>query len=118
MTASEALVIVQTTVTTEPQAMDLAQRIVDSRLAACVQVFPIRSVYRWKGQRETAGEYLLAAKTPLALARQLGDFITGTHPYELPELVVLPITEASAAYARWVLAETEPAGGSSVVDQP
>ena len=105
-----SIVVVQTTVATKPQATRLARRMVDSRLAACVQVTPIRSVYRWKGRMTTAGEYLLSAKTRPALARDLTQLILQVHPYELPELVVLPVAAASNAYRRWVQAETKAQG--------
>jgi periplasmic divalent cation tolerance protein len=107
MCDSDTLVMVQTTMATEEQAERMAQAIVGARLAACVQRESIRSVYRWKGRVESAGEFRLTAKTRAALAPRLMEFIRQSHPYELPELVVLPILDLTAAYRDWIRAETD-----------
>jgi len=104
--ANGPFVIVRTAIDDEGKADRLAAEIVEQRLAACVQLVPIRSTYRWKGKLEQAGEFQLLAKTRAALAGRLTDFIRERHPYELPEIVVTPITGGLAAYLDWVAAET------------
>lgn len=99
-------VVVSTTVDSAGKAKALAGRIVEERLAACVQRVPVQSVYRWKGKVESASEYLLLAKTRAELARELAAFIRKIHPYELPEIVVTPITGGLAAYLGWIRRET------------
>ena len=84
----------------------MAEAVVARRLAACVQITPIRSVFRWKGKTQTAGEYLLSAKTRPALARRLMNYLRETHPYELPEIVSADLAAASQAYRAWVFSET------------
>jgi periplasmic divalent cation tolerance protein len=97
---------VQTAIDDEDKADELAAAIVERKLAACVQRLPIQSVYRWKGEIESSGEFLLMAKTRAALAGRLTDFVRERHPYELPEIVVTPITGGLKAYLEWVAEET------------
>lgn len=105
------VVVVSTTVDNAKKAKAIAGRIVAQRLAACVQQIPVHSVYRWKGRIESASEYLLLAKTRAALAPELAAFIRKIHPYELPEILVTPITGGLAGYLEWIAAETR--GGKS-----
>lgn len=90
---------------------DTAQRIgralVEERLAACVNVIPgVSSIYRWKGAVEEAAEVLLVVKTRAARADALAARVRTLHPYELPEVVVLPVRGGSRAYLQWVAAES------------
>jgi len=105
---SAELVVVHTTVEGEADADALAARLVEASLAACVQHFPVRSTYRWKGKLERTAEHLLLIKTPAARLAALRRFLEEHHPYEVPEIVVTPVTEVSAAYARWVHEQTGP----------
>jgi periplasmic divalent cation tolerance protein len=100
-------VIVTTAVGGADKARDLARRIVAARLAACVQFFPIRSLYRWKGKVESARETLLLAKTRRALAPKLVEFIRRHHAYELPEIIVTPIAGGLRAYLDWIGCEVD-----------
>jgi len=95
-----------TTVESLDEARDLARQIVDSRLAACVHVSPVESVYRWKGAVESATEHLLAAKAPIAHAEKLISFIRDRHNYDVPEVIVVPISGGSEAYMDWLKQET------------
>jgi periplasmic divalent cation tolerance protein len=101
------LVIVNTTVPAEAAARKLAAAVIRSRLAACVQFLPIRSVYRWQGQVESAPEYLLLAKTRAALTAQLIAFIKRRHPYEVPEILATPVAAVHGKYLEWIEAETK-----------
>jgi periplasmic divalent cation tolerance protein len=85
----------------------IARALVEERLAACVNVLPgMHSVYRWRGEVEEAAEVLLIAKTRAERAAALASRVRALHPYELPEVVALPVTDGSRAYLRWVVAES------------
>jgi len=99
-------VVIQTTVDSRESAAMIAERVIESRLAACAQVMPIRSIYRWKGKVEEAEELLVAMKTTAARAEELLSFVRGVHSYEVPELVVLPILGGDSDYLAWIEAET------------
>ena len=72
-------------------------------LAACVSVLPpMRSVYRWQGAVEAAGERQLVIKTTAARLDELERRLLELHPYDVPEFVVIPITSGSAAYLSWL----------------
>lgn len=107
-----------TTVETESDAVRIANTIVDAKLAACVQFWPIRSVYHWKGRRTTGQEYLLMCKTRLSAAKPLQSLILSLHTYELPEIVTIPITAGHPPYLDWITAETTPTPRSSLKQAP
>jgi periplasmic divalent cation tolerance protein len=87
----------------ETSARQLADALVDAGLAACVNILPgILSVYRWEGKREHAREHLLAIKSLRAAYPQLEDTIVRLHPYELPEVIAVPITQGLAGYLAWI----------------
>jgi len=100
--------IVVTTLPDVRKAKNLARQLVESRLAACVQLAPIHSVYRWKDAVETAAEYRLEAKTTAARVPALIAFIRRNHPYELPELIHHPIPNGAPEYLRWIAEESSP----------
>ena len=102
-------VVVTTTVSRKTAAAKLAREIVESRLAACVQMWPIASVYRWRDKVETENEYALVCKTRAAVAAALQAFIRGRHVYEVPEIIVSPILGGLPAYLNWLAQETTPA---------
>ena len=101
-------VVVNTTVAKKADARALARKIVDARLAACGQYLRIRSIYRWKGAVESAGEFLVLAKTRAALAGRLVAFIRRHHPYEVPEILVTPVLSGLPEYLNWIADETRP----------
>ncbi|MGN6806598.1 MAG: divalent-cation tolerance protein CutA [Trinickia sp.] len=105
-TVSVEIVLMLTTLPDAASAQALADAILDARLAACVaESAPLRSRYRWKGQKESAQEIQLLFKTSVARALELEQFIAEHHPYETPEIVSWPAS-ASTAYGQWVVAET------------
>jgi periplasmic divalent cation tolerance protein len=84
-------------------AEQLAQVLVERRLAACVNLMaPCRSVYHWQGATETAEEIPLLIKTTGAQYASLQQTIVDMHPYELPEIIAVPVTRALPAYVAWV----------------
>jgi periplasmic divalent cation tolerance protein len=97
-------VIVLTTVGTTFDPLPLATQLVEKRLAACVNVIPaIQSVYRWQGKIENDSEKLLLIKTVDTRLAELKTTLFASHPYEVPEFVVLQPEELSDAYKAWLL---------------
>ena len=97
---------VATTVATEKEATAIAALLVEQRLAACVQVVgPMTSHYRWQGKIEMAGEYLCLAKSRAALYPEIEAAIKTIHPYEVAEIIALPIIAGSKEYLAWLAAE-------------
>ncbi|KAF5065638.1 Divalent-cation tolerance protein CutA [anaerobic digester metagenome] len=90
------------------EAPALARLLVDERLAACVQIAGIRSIYRWEGQVEDQPEEVLLIKTRLSFADQVVDRIREVHRYEVPEALVLRVESGLDLYLDWLLAETRP----------
>ena len=99
--------IVLTTVATPDDARRLADGLLDQRLAACVQTLAIQSAYRWKGAVQREPEQLLLIKTRAALYPAVEAYLRAHHPYEVPEIVRVPIAAGSPDYLRWLAAETE-----------
>ena len=97
-----AYAVVMTTLATEEQATALARSLVDAHLAACVQIQPIRSIYRWQGKTCAESEFLLLIKTAADQYAAIEQHIKANHPYETPEIVQLPITAGSAEYLAWI----------------
>ena len=100
-----SLTVVITTLGSQEEARVLARQLVEERLAACVQITAIESVYRWDDAVETAGEWRLDCKTPSERADALSERIKALHPYDEPEIVVLS-ADASAGYLVWAEAST------------
>lgn len=94
--------VVLTAIETGQPADDLATGLVEQRLAGCVQRTTAHSVYRWEGRVERTREDLLWIKTTADRAPAVVEWLQSHHPYELPEIVVLPITGGSAAYLDWL----------------
>lgn len=99
------MIVVVTSCGSAAEADRIATALVEERLAACVQILPMRSVYRWQGAIERAEEWQLQAKSRAALADRVEARIKALHSYDLPEVVIMPVS-ASADYAGWVAAET------------
>jgi len=92
-----------TTTETKQQARRIAQSVVKKRLAACAQIVgPISSTYWWKNRIETAKEWQCVLKSNNDLYAELERAIREIHPYEVPEIVALPIVEGSRSYLSWM----------------
>jgi len=88
----------------------LAHALIEKRLAACINVLsPCRSVYRWQGKTEDAEEFPMLIKTTLERYAELEAAIRAGHPYELPEIIAVPLAAGLPAYLEWVASETKPA---------
>jgi periplasmic divalent cation tolerance protein len=102
----EALLIL-TNCPDEATANTIALALVESKLAACVNILPaVQSIYRWQGVVESATEITLFIKSTASNYPALEAAICERHPYEVPEIIVLPIQAGLPAYLNWVAAET------------
>ncbi len=100
-------VLILTTVPDDARAESLAAKLVEERLAACVNIHgPMTSIYRWKGELERDAERQLIIKTTRDRVPALEARIKSLHSYELPEFVIVPIEGGSDAYLDWVRRET------------
>jgi periplasmic divalent cation tolerance protein len=96
-------IVVLSTCAAEEDAERLARALVEGRLAACVNVVPgVRSFYRWKGQLDSGVECLLIIKTSRDLFPNLRAEMERMHPYEVPELLALPIVAGAENYLGWL----------------
>ena len=94
------------TAASREEADRIAELLVSAQLAACVQILPeIESVYRWQGEVKREREILLLAKTVASRFDELESRVRAMHSYETPEIIAVPVTDSSAPYLGWLLAE-------------
>jgi periplasmic divalent cation tolerance protein len=106
---AEPVLVVLTNLPSREAGLALARALVERRLAACVNVLAeCTSVYRWEGEIETASETPLLIKVPASRYDALEHAIRELHPYELPEIVALPVSAGLPAYLDWVREQTQP----------
>jgi periplasmic divalent cation tolerance protein len=84
------------------QAEKLSRSLIEGRLAACVQIMPITSFYEWKGEICKEEECLLLIKTKNSLYKDIEDFLIKNHPYEVPEILMVPVTKGLEKYFTWI----------------
>ncbi|ABS25388.1 divalent-cation tolerance protein CutA [Anaeromyxobacter sp. Fw109-5] len=102
----DALVVLVTAPSPE-QAAELARALVEERLAACGNVVPaVRSIYRWEGKVHDDAEALLVLKTTRGRFEALRERVLALHPYDVPEVLALPVEAGSAPYLAWLADET------------
>lgn len=98
-----AAVVVLSTLPSPEKAAEIARILVEERLCACVNLVPgVRSIYRWQGQLQDDTETLAIAKTTPERAEALRARLVELHPYEVPEVLALPVTGGHAPYLAWV----------------
>ena len=91
------------------QAEALARALVGERLAACVNIVSqVRSVYRWDNQVQEENEVLCLVKTRPELLNALSQWVLALHPYEVPEILALEVSDGSPEYLAWLAASTQP----------
>ena len=94
--------IIMTTLPNKEEAQKLARGLVAEQLAACVQLLDIQSVYTWQGEVQEDNEVLLFIKTRSDLYDAVEVYLQTHHPYEVPEIVQVPITAGLSAYLAWM----------------
>jgi periplasmic divalent cation tolerance protein len=102
MTSSERYLAILTTVADQQTARMIAHALVEQRLAACVQIHKIDSVYRWNGKVHEDEEWRVLAKTTQAAADRAREAIRALHPYDVPAIVALELRDVDAPYAAWI----------------
>lgn len=97
-------IVVLITCGSAKEARRIARALIDRRAAACVNIFkhPVESIYRWKGEIETAKEYLLIIKTSRKQFERLQKIVRSLHSYDVPEIIALPLVTGSRDYIAWV----------------
>ncbi len=93
---------------TVPPALSavFAKGLLEQNLAACVNILPVRSLYRWKGESCDDEEHLLIIKTRRGHSDAVVRALTAVHPAEVPEIIVLPVSTGYPPYLNWVYQET------------
>ena len=103
----QELIVALTTVADIERAKSLAHQIIEQRLVACCNIVPgISSIFRWQQELCDQQECLLVMKTIKSRSNQLAAFFRSAHPYEVPELITLPVTNCINEYLSWVKQET------------
>lgn len=102
MTKPPAVVVVTTSVDSEAAARTIARAAVEERLAACAQVSPVSSIYRWEGKVEEAREWLCQLKTTPEQIETLTARIRALHSYQVPEIITVPVLTGYPPYLQWV----------------
>jgi periplasmic divalent cation tolerance protein len=109
----DEVVLVYTTYPSLVEAERAGRRLVEEGLAACVNIFPhMVSIYRWKKAVERAEEAVMLVKTRAALAERVRETVRAGHSYELPAILILPVTGGDPDYLGWIRAES--AGAAKV----
>lgn len=97
------MILILTTTPTEKEAETLAEKIIEAKLVACVQILPqMKSFYFWKGKIQADSEHLLLIKTLPENYEKLEKFIQTNHSYEVPEIAAFPAEKVSENYLNWM----------------
>lgn len=111
------LIIVLTIYSDKKSAKSAAQGLIKNNLAACANIIRIESsIYKWKGELKEEGEYLLIIKTKSTNYKKIEKAILASHPYEVPEIIAIPVCDGYAPYLEW--AEVERIRGSGRITGP
>jgi periplasmic divalent cation tolerance protein len=94
--------VVLVTTPTEAEGKAIASALIESKLAACVTLFPVRSLYTWQDEIQQEQEWQLMIKTDLTHFDTLAKKIQELHSYEVPEIIALPIITGSQSYLNWI----------------
>lgn len=107
MSADSEVLLVLSSLPDQAAAQQLARTLIERRLAACVSVLaPCTSVYRWRGTVEEAAEVPVLIKTTADRYAELESTLRALHPYELPEIIAVPVVRGLPGYLDWVAGET------------
>jgi periplasmic divalent cation tolerance protein len=94
--------VVLVTAPSKAEAEAIAQTLIKARLAACVSLFPVHSIYTWEGKIHQNNEWQLVVKCDLARFKALETKVQEVHSYEVPEIIALPILAGSRSYLNWI----------------
>lgn len=101
-------IVILCTTNSQESALNIVQTLVKNKLCACVNIIPkVYSVYSWKDKIETDEEYLMLIKTKKDLFEKVNNKIQEIHPYEVPEVISLDITEGSKSYLDWIVSNVK-----------
>ena len=101
--APDSVVLALTTFSEPDSARQIGTQLVESQLIACFNLIPaVESIYQWKGDLEIEGELLAIMKTTHQRLEDLEAWISANHPYEEPELIVIPVAAGASAYLQWI----------------
>ncbi|HWN70544.1 MAG TPA: divalent-cation tolerance protein CutA [Haliangium sp.] len=106
--ASNSYVMVQVTTASPDEAEKIARAAVDGGLASSAQIAPVRTRYRWQGASHEASEQLITMYTRLDRFNALADCVRAHHSYDVPQIVALPVIDATASFLRWIDESTLP----------
>ena len=107
MTTAPETLLVMVTAPTPEKAGEIARALVEERMAACGNVLPgLRSIYRWEGKVCDEPEALLLLKVPAGRFPDLRDRVVQLHPYQLPEVIAIPIVDGLDRYLSWIVQST------------
>jgi periplasmic divalent cation tolerance protein len=102
--------IVLITTPTHEAAKNLTQRLLKAKLAACVNLLPVASQFWWKNKIEKTEETLMIVKTQPRLIKKIVKLVEEHHPYEVPEIIALPIIQGNPKYLAWIAETLKPSG--------
>ena len=109
MSKRVSAVVVLVTVPTQAIARRMSRRVLEDRVAACVQILPaIESHYRWKGELMSSREFLVVFKTLRRTVPALRRTVQELHPYEVPQFLVLPVESGTSPYLQWIAESLKP----------
>ncbi len=104
-----ATILILATLPDRESALRIAQALLDQRLAACVSIgAPVESIYHWRGKVETAKEVPVTIKTRQTCYAAVEKLVRREHPYELPEIIAVPVIDGYSPYLDWIAGETSP----------
>jgi periplasmic divalent cation tolerance protein len=99
--------VVLVTAPTREEAIAIAQALIEAKLAACVSLLPVYSIYTWEGMLEQADEWQLLIKSDLEQFAAIEAKVRSLHSYEVPEIIALPIQAGSLPYLTWITAQVQ-----------
>ncbi|MBU0529832.1 divalent-cation tolerance protein CutA [bacterium] len=101
-------IIILTTVSSKEEGERIASKLVEGKLAACVNILPkMTSIYRWKNKINKDDEFLLLIKTAKYLEREVYDYIRDKHSYEVPEIITIDVKNIDKKYSEWLNSSIE-----------
>jgi periplasmic divalent cation tolerance protein len=101
-------VVVMVAASSQEEARRVGRVLLEKKLAACVQFFPMTSLFYWEGELQEAAETMMMIKTTASVFEKLREEVKAAHSYQVPEIIELPIQNGSAEYLRWVSHEVQP----------